>query len=143
MRLTGCDSNGILTVAKPTVDGLGAHNFVINGPQAIADDGYGICTVSWPAEVAYAGATAPNAREIWGPANGSWYLNRGKHGFWVVGVTGSNSTCLVFPLPREVAVIRKTSDTADANGYYPGQISHWDSVAKTWDDTDTCRIKGL
>ena len=140
MRVTGCDSERILTVDKPNADGLGVHNFVSSGPQTIISGDYGFCTRSFPVQAAYDSSSGtPALGEIWGPANASWLLKKGMHGFWVIGILETN-TALVLPLPREVAVVRKTSDTLDGNGYYPGQIAHWDAVAKAWADTGTCRI---
>lgn len=147
LRIVGVNAAGQLRVDRPRADGLGNDAFAVCGPQGIParqagnSPGTGVCTCDWPAEVLYDDSSgAPANGEVWGPAKDRWELERGHHGFWVAGVGVGPRAALVLPLPREVAVVRKTSNVPDANGYYPGRVEHWDAVSRSWTGVADCRI---
>lgn len=86
-RVTGV-TDGVFQLAKPNADS--DTTVIVVGRHAIPADRYGRGTFD-PRVIAaydYADGT-PAAGDQMGSANGSWYLNSGKAGFYVLGGAGN------------------------------------------------------
>jgi hypothetical protein len=84
MRMTGIDSEGIVTVAKPNTNSQ--VNILINSPVPIPASSYGVGHNQSPAAVLYDTADGtPALDEVWGAESGSWKAGKGKTGAKIVG----------------------------------------------------------
>jgi hypothetical protein len=43
----------------------------------------------------------------------------------------------------EVEIIQVTSNTKDADGYYPGNVQKFDTITKTWSTVRTCKVRDV
>ena len=77
------NSDGILEVARPTVNG---ETVYINSAQPIAVGAYGIVTMESPIHALYeTGDGTPANGETWGAEASSYKLNKGNTGFTICG----------------------------------------------------------
>jgi hypothetical protein len=87
VAVTGVDSGGSITIARPSTDGQDGVLFA--GPASIAPGALGLCHMTYPAIAAYdqdpVGGGIPATGETWGPGAGSWALQSGNAGFLIVG----------------------------------------------------------
>jgi len=76
MKVTGTaepDGQNYLEVVKPDSDF--DATFLINGPNAIEDDGRGIAQASSILRILTDGETITNGHQ-WGPVDGEWYIDK-------------------------------------------------------------------
>jgi hypothetical protein len=87
MRVSGCTSAGDRTIYEVSKPNGSATLHFLNGPVAIAANGYGIATNRFPSLAAYSGT--PAYGEEWGPVNNSWLIETGGSGLFIVGGAAS------------------------------------------------------
>lgn len=87
LRVTGTyDDDGVIiyTIGKP--DTSFARLYLVNGPNDVADDGFGWGTWLWHADwVLYDDGNTPAYGEEWGPSNASWKVAKNRPGFYIWG----------------------------------------------------------
>lgn len=84
VRITGADTKGIITVAKPNI--ASDVNTLVNGPVPIGNGNIGLCTAESPADVLYETADGtPALGEAWGSGSGTFKLRKNNTGYMIVG----------------------------------------------------------
>src|SRR5262245_46624012 len=85
LRVTGVDSDGVITVDQPNADG---QDVLVNGPSELTSSfPYGTATRESPIHALYdSGDGTPAVGEVWGAGASSWKLRKAKQGFVVAGV---------------------------------------------------------
>lgn len=106
MEVTGTNSDGLITVKKPSADNL--SQVVINGPTTLKEGGEGQATQDYPARVYYDTGTGTPAvatpAQTWGTLAGSWKLNKDKTGFRPMG--GNDAESALFEKPASAGTGR-------------------------------------
>lgn len=114
--------------------------YLVNGPEDVADDGYGWGTFLWHADwVLYDDASTPAFGESWGPQNGSFEIKKWRYGFEIWGSPSGGTTDLVMASQRWVnQFLCKANETITANGD-TGAVSVYDGNQADITGTDvTC-----
>src|SRR3990167_10117675 len=94
IRLTGValpeTGELVYTGDKPNTYGS-QYSHAINSDAIVPDNGYGKCTLTFPAVAVYDSADGtPAFGEQWGPRNATWKLKKNTGGFRVLGVSNSD-----------------------------------------------------
>ena len=121
---------------------------VVNMGDYIDDGSYGRCTSAMPVQ-ALCDPTV-GVGTVVGPVEGSFVLGPNGNAFVVKTrdnsyphVEGSNETWMVEINVSEVEVVLVTSNTRDADGYYPGSVQRFDTATKTWSTVRACRVRDV
>lgn len=139
--ITGVDADGLITVTRPTRDDQ--TDVLVNGPVAINPGRKGSANPAFPAVAAYApdpNTGAPRDGEIWGVLKDSWYLQRARPGFRVVG-TGANGLCNVVPMSRQYLSFVVVTSCFKTNNWYPATELVYDPVNDAWASYDGVWIR--
>lgn len=140
---------GVCEVAAPvTLDGTQVYPvtrpsttfnrlYLVNGPEDVADDGYGWGTWLWQADwVLYDDANTPAIGESWGPQSGSFELKKYRYGFTIWGNPSGGTTDLVQAQQQWVnQFLCKSNEDITANGD-TGAVSVYDGNAADIAGTD-------
>ena len=94
LRVTGATTvsdDTFFTVDRP--DTSFARLYLVNGPEDVADDGFGWGTWLWHADwVLYDDASTPAFGESWGPQASSFKLKKWRYGFTIWGAATGGDT---------------------------------------------------
>lgn len=105
MQISGLNSDGIVTVVRPTIDSQ-PNGLLINGPGPIPVGGKGQGHNTYPCVAAYSQNNSTNANpaegEFWGTKSGKWELHKDQTGFRVIG-TGGRGLCNVMRQEAKIA----------------------------------------
>lgn len=120
---------------------------VFNLGDYVQVNSWGRCTSSFPVQAITA---ASNPGDIVGPVKDSFVLQKTGNAFIAKVLDGTMphtesgaDTWIVEPNIAEVAIVRITSNTRDANGFYPGVVETYDSATNTWVTVRTCKVKDV
>lgn len=121
---------------------------VFNDGRYVDANAYGICSSDMPAIALVDNTTSPSIGATVGPIAGSFAM--GTNGIAFVlkcfeqtnpHTEGSAQAWLVEPYVGETEIIRVTSNTTDADGYYTGEVQRFDTATKTWYTVRNCRVR--
>ena len=87
------------------------RRYLINGPVAVPNGSYGVCTFDTPAWAYYDNSNSPAANEGWGPKPSSWKLFKNYPGFTILG-SFTNERVLV--IGNEINFVRAKTDSSHA-----------------------------
>jgi hypothetical protein len=92
--LTTIDGSPCFTVDRP--DSTFNRLYLVNGPDDVAQNGFGWGTFLWHADwVLYDDASTPAFGESWGPQADSFKLKKWRHGFTIWGEPSGGDTDIV------------------------------------------------
>lgn len=114
--------------------------YLVNGPEDVAEDGFGWGTWLWHAdEVLYDDANTPAMGESWGPQNASFELAKWRYGFTIWGLPTGGTTDRVMASQEWVnQFLCKSNEEFTANGD-TGAVSVYDgNGADTSIDVSGC-----
>lgn len=121
---------------------------VFNLGEYVEDGGKGRCTSAMPAQALCLASTVIG--DTVGPVEDSFILGNTGIAFIVKTrdntyphVEGSSETWMVEVNVSEVEVVQVTSNTRDADGYYPGNVQRFVTLTKTWVTVRACRVRDV
>jgi hypothetical protein len=121
---------------------------VINLGEYVTNGEKGRCTSSMPVQALCLATTVLG--DTVGPVEDSFVL--GNTGIAFIAKTrdntyphveGSSETWMIEINVSEVEVVLVTSNTRDADGYYPGSVQRFDTASKTWFTVRSCRVRDV
>ena len=119
--------DGVWVYPANRPDATFRRRYLVNGPDDVADDGYGWGTWLWHADwVLYDDTNTPAVDESWGPQDGSFELKKWRYGFTISGLASGGSTDLVLAQQEWVnQILCKSNEAFSADGD-TGAISVYD-----------------
>lgn len=139
------------SIRKPIYDDEQSQNparIVFNSGVACPIGSWGNCSSDFPATALVDETAGASVGQIFGPVEGSWALGPLGNAFVLKAkeysrdaITGSQYAWLVELYVAEVEVVRVTTNTPDADGYYSGFVQRFDKTTKTWYNVRACRVR--
>jgi hypothetical protein len=137
----GVDANGNLQVKRPTRTGQTDVFFAGSGGVPVGRAG--LVTAALPAVAAYqqdpATGNNPAAGDIWGAEAGSWFLQRARPGFRILGgadTSAGANLVNVGPMPATLVPFVQVTSATPQSGYYPAQEVFLDVTSGKWSTGD-------
>lgn len=133
MEITGRNDDGAFTVRRPTRDGL-TGLLAVSSHSPIPAESLGQALFEcWPCSVAIGldeDGDAAEAGSMAGVSLDSFVMSTSRPGFRVLE-DAVNGVAVVAPMERTlVEVVKITSTTQEANGWYPGLLYYYDPVTE-------------
>jgi len=144
------DNEFRIRIKKPTSDGAKYPGLIIiNGHLPVRNQGYGFASTLGVGMALFSNTDGePDIGEDIGPKSGEWYLTAKGKG-WKVKSYDSGNAYYVSSALRTIfceldsnmlEIVKVTSTTKDAQGFYPGVVQRYDPIGLTWVTLFTCKV---
>lgn len=139
VRVIGRDADGAFQLALPNV--YGQNDLAVNGPTAIAPNGYGQISFNWPATVCYTSdnesGADPAAGDMMGARIGYGELYKQYPGFKVIDAPDTTNKLVVVQPSYDYsnALIRITGTKGGSDGkLWEGYLRYFDPIQNQFVD---------